>query len=386
MAAVERAPEREEGFPLGPFRLRPTFAASFVSADASLLSTPDTVHDRYFQLEPGITARAPVRDGAFTVEYAPSFRAAASFEATQAPTHVVTGSLDFPFGYDSIFSISDRFVISTLDTREVDPGGEYFFDLSQFRRNLLAANARLGLAPRFYLEVGGAFDHVAFDNPQGFFPYERRTVTAGLGYELTPTLRATVSYLHDEVPTPEDRPEAEASANGALLTLQGDLLPLLTGRLSVGFRDQANPNADQEGRRFQGLTLTGSLTRELSRSASLSLLANRATPVSNFEGNGFYVTTSLQVALSTALPGALTLDTGVAYGWNDYEVPALEIGVPREDRILSLYAGLRRTLGRQWWASVFYRQERRRSNLDLFDTTSDGFLVQVNWGLFGPRP
>jgi hypothetical protein len=35
--------------------------------------------------------------------------------------------------------------------------------------------------------------------------------------------------------------------------------------------------------------------------------------------------------------------------------------------------------------SAFYRREHRRSNLDDFDTTSDGILVQVNWGLFGPR-
>ena len=59
--------------------------------------------------------------------------------------------------------------------------------------------------------------------------------------------------------------------------------------------------------------------------------------------------------------------------------------MPREDEIFSLYAGLRRSFGRQWWASAFYRRERRTSNLDAFDTTSDGFLVQVSWGLFGPR-
>jgi hypothetical protein len=127
------------------------------------------------------------------------------------------------------------------------------------------------------------------------------------------------------------------------------------------------------------------LIRELSRSASLSLVVNRSTPVSNFEDNGFYVNTSVQAGLSTGLPGALSLETGVGYVWNDYEAPALELGVPREDRILGFYAGLRRTLSRQWWVSAFYRRERRRSNLDDFNTTSDGFLVQVNWGLFGPQ-
>jgi hypothetical protein len=52
---------------------------------------------------------------------------------------------------------------------------------------------------------------------------------------------------------------------------------------------------------------------------------------------------------------------------------------------LSLYAGLRRSLGRHWWVSAYYRRERRQSNLDSFEVTSDGFLAQVSWGLFGPR-
>ena len=82
--------------------------------------------------------------------------------------------------------------------------------------------------------------------------------------------------------------------------------------------------------------------------------------------------TRVQGALSTALSGALTLDAGLAYVWNDYEVPALEIGVPLVDRLLAFYAGLRRTLARQWWVSAFYRRERRRSNLDDFEITWTG--------------
>ena len=326
-----------------------------------------------------------MREGWFTAEYAPSFRAGASFDVTKDPSHLVTGKLDFPIGSDSNLTVSDRFVASTLDTREADPGGEYFFDLSRFRRNLLSANARLGFAPRLFVEVGGAINHVSFDQSTGFFSYENRLASAGLGYELSPTLRASVSYTYDQVPTPEDRPEAEQSASSVLLNLSGDILPLLTGQLSLGYRDQKSPNAALEGRRFQGFTMAGSLTRAFNRSSALSLLLNRSTPVSNFERNGFYVNTSIQGSLATALPWSLSLEAGLGYVWNDYDVPTLELGVPREDRILALYAGLRRNITERWWVSGFYRRERRRSNLDAFTTTSDGFLVQVNWGLFGPQ-
>lgn len=385
IAIFEKAPEPEEGLRAGPFRLRPNFTLSYVNADASLLETPGTVNDRYFQFEPGIVARAPVREGVFTAEYTPAFRAGASFAATQKPTHVFTGSLDVPFGSGSQLSVSDRYVVSTLDSREVDPGGEYFFDLARFNRNLLSANARLAVAPRFFVEVGGALNRISFEEQGGFFSYDSRLASVGLGYELSPTLRASASYVYDQVPTPEERPEAEASANSARVTLQGDLLPLLTGQLSMGYRDQKSPNAGDGGQRYQGFTMSGSLTRELGRETAVSLLLNRSTPVSNFESQGFYVNTSLHGSLVTALPWELGLEAGAGYAWNDYDLPSLETALPREDRIFDLYAGLRRSFGRHWWASAFYRRQQRYSNLDEFDTISDGFVVQVNWGLFGPR-
>jgi hypothetical protein len=382
---LEKAPEREEGFPVGPFRLRPTLTLSFVDADASLLATPGTVKDRYLQFEPGLVARAPIGDAAFTAEYLPSFRAGASFASTQDPTHVITGTFDVPFGSDSRLQVSDRFVASTLDSREVDPGGEYFFNLTRFNRNLITANARVGVSPRFFLEAGGALSHITFEQSGGFFPYDSRLASVGVGYEISPTLRTTGTYVYDYVPTPDQRPQAEASAHSAVASLQGDILPLLTGQVSVGYRDQKSPNAGAGGQRYQGLTMTGTLTRQFSRSSSLSLMLNRSTPVSNFEANGFYVSTSVQGALTTSLPWELSFDAGLAYAWSDYKLPSLELGVPREDRVLGLYAGLRRSIARRWWVSAFYRREQRRSNLDDFDTTSDGFLVQVNWGLFEPR-
>jgi hypothetical protein len=191
--------------------------------------------------------------------------------------------------------------------------------------------------------------------------------------------------VYDEIPAPEDRPEAEATASSALFSLQGDLLPLLTGSLSLGYRDQESPGAADGARRFRGFVMSGALTREFGRESSLSLILNRSTPASNFESNGFYVNTGFTASLTTPLPASLSLEAGLGMGWNDYRVPALELGVPREDRIFGLYAGLRRGFGRQWWASAFYRREQRTSNIEDFETTSDAFLVQLTWGLFSPR-
>ena len=84
--------------------------------------------------------------------------------------------------------------------------------------------------------------------------------------------------------------------------------------------------------------MTGSLTRGAGpRFVQISVLLNRSTPVSNFESNAFYVNTSIQGALSAALPWELSLEGGVGHVWNDYETPSLELGRAARDRILGFF-------------------------------------------------
>jgi hypothetical protein len=227
---------------------------------------------------------------------------------------------------------------------------------------------------------------VRFREEATFFDYGTRRASAGLGFELTPSLRAAALYAHEEVPRPDDRPEAEASAHAAELVLSGDILPLLSGRLGVAWRVQDAPGAAEGGRRFSGLTFQGSLTRDLSPDASLSLRLSRTTPVSAFEQNAYYVYTSVQGTLRLPLPLQAALDTGLGYQWNDYRTVASEIGMPREDRILAWFVGLRRPLWRHLYLGAFYRHEDRLSNVDRFDTEAEGFVLELHWDLFGLTP
>jgi hypothetical protein len=226
---------------------------------------------------------------------------------------------------------------------------------------------------------------VRFREASSFFDYDTRLVSAGLGFELTPNLKAIGSYVYDTVPRPEERPEAEATAHSARLSLSGDILPLLTGELAVGYRSQTSPNAGAGGTHYSGLTMSGVLTRQFGRDSSASLYLSRSTPVSAFEENGFYVATALQGSVQVPLPLELQLRAGAGYQWSDYRTVAAEIGEPRADRILGWFVSLRRPLRRQLSASAMYRQEDRRSNLDRFDTNADGFVLQLEWDIFGSR-
>jgi hypothetical protein len=277
----------------------------------------------------------------------------------------------------------DRFQSGVLDTRVVDPGGEYFYGLGRFNRNDADAGLSVLVGPRLSVELQGALGHVHFLEEANFFDYDTRFVSAGLGFELTPNLRATALYTYDAVPTPDERPEAEATAHGARFELNGEILPLLTGQLAVGYRSQDAPNAGPGGQSYSGLTLLAALQRELGRDANISVYANRSTPVSAFEDNAFYVSTGVQGVLKVPTVAKFELRGGLGYQWNDYKTVSPEIGSQREDRILGWFVGLRRPIARKVSVSAAYREENRSSNIDTFATDSSGLYLQLEWDIFG---
>ena len=376
-------PGQEAGLALGPFRVRASIDARFVDADTYFGETAEPTRATFVAIQPRVQAAAPVGDGRFTLDYAPVFRGLSDYDQVNSSSQGLTAGLELPVGGRVNFNVRNRFQAGILDTRVVDPGGEYFFGLGHFRRNDLNAGASITVGPRLSVELAGALGQVRFQEPANFFPYDTRSASAGFGFELTPNLKAVASYVYDAVPRPDERPEAELTANSARLSLGGEILPLLTGDLSVGYRSQDSPNAGPGGTSYSGFVMSAALTRQLGREASLGLYASRTTPVSAFEENGFYVSNSVQGTLQLPLFAQVQLQGGVGYQWNDYRTVATAIGSPREDRILGWYVGLRRPVRQNLFLSGAYRSEDRRSNLDTFDTTADGFYFQLEWDIFG---
>jgi hypothetical protein len=379
-------PARETGLAVGPFRVRAGVDARYVDADTFVESTAVPTKDRYLEVQPRVAATAPVGEGHFTLDYLPVFRAFATHDQVNSSSHVVGASLDLPVGGRVSLRARDRFQSGVLDTRVVDPGGEYFFGLGHFRRNDADVGASIMVGPRLSVELAGAAGMVRFQESSNFFDYDTRLASAGFGFEVTPTLKAVASYVYDTVPRPDERPEAESTAHSARLALNGEILPLLNGQVAVGYRSQDNPNAGPGGESYSGLTMSAGLIRELGRDSTVSAYATRSTPVSAYQANGFYVSTAVQGTAQVPAPAQFQLRGGLGYQWNDYRTVASEIGVPREDRIFAWFVGLRRPVRPNLFLSGAYRKEDRRSNVDTFDTNADGFYLQLEWDIFGNPP
>ena len=109
--------------------------------------------------------------------------------------------------------------------------------------------------------------------------------------------------------------------------------------------------------------------------------------MSAFEDNAFYVSTGVQGVLKLPLVAKFEFRGGLGYQWNDYKTIASTIGVPREDRILGWFVGLQPSHRPQALAlRPRTAKEDRSSNVDTFDTDSDGLYLQLEWDIFGTPP
>jgi len=384
--AIERA--GGDGIALGRATLRPYVSASWVDADVLAFENPVPVRDQYLQVAPGVTASIPLHDGLLAAEYEPRFRLLSDIPEVNETSHFLGVKLETPVGSRAFLRLGHRYTRAILETTVVDPGREYFYDLSRYAFNATTAAARVDLGPRLFGEAEAAWVWTRFDQaqPGGFFDYDTRTLRAGLGYDVGSDLRATVSYAYERIPPSPDRAIVETTAHSLLGTLAGTVAPLTTGSVTVGFRHQANPLAAGESASFDGVTLGGSLRRELGRASSVELQWNRATEPSAYDTNAYYVTNSLVASLSVPVPFEVWARGSVGFYRNGYPNDAPGLGAPRRDDIVGWTLGLGRQLGWRAWVRADYRRERRNSNLPGYDVTTDGFVVQLGVGLFGPGP
>jgi len=378
----------QEGLQLGGLSLRPSLVVSAVSADATLVGTTP-IEERQLQVEPRVGLDLLVGAGHATGAYAARLRRGTRVPElsaiTESTTHLVDAGLEMPMGPALELRVDDHFSTGVLETDEVDPGFEYFTNLARYRRNQLDLGLRYSGGGRVGLQAGAFFNRVELDDavagqpgvPSGFFDYETWSVRAGAFYELAPELEASLDWSRSETPTPEERPLAESSLDAFAFHLTGELSPLTRADISVGYERRRSPRAAADARSYDGVGVGLTLRRELAEGAVIELGGARATRLSGFEDNAFYVSSSLAAQATRSLPLALSVRAGAGYHWNDYRVASASVGEPRADRIFGWNVGLGRSLSRWAYVRADYGRQSRSSNLAAFENTTDSFVVQL---------
>ena len=349
-----------------------------MDATASLLNDTGTVSDRYLEIRPGLGLATRFFGGQLHANYEPALRSFGSFSPTRSPSHRVGATLDL--GADGPFQLSVReaWAAGVLEVQEVDPGGEYFFDLQRFSRNAVGLSARHEVAPTWTLAAGSALTLVRFDDPGAFFDYDIWTVDFGVDHEITENLHASFGLVHDRVPQTLDRPEAESTAYGVRAGLTGQASPFVSTQVTIGYREEEHPFAGAGGQKYRGLVLGGAVTRTLGRASRVTLTGSRSALLSAFEDNGYYVSNQVETSTVFRIPHGFFLDAAIGYRWNEYATVSPQIDAPREDNLFDWRVGLRRPIG-SGTIGTSYQRQRRRSNIDRFDTSTDRLILQFDF-------
>jgi hypothetical protein len=386
-SADDRRHEDSDGLYLGRVKVTPSFHASYVNAEGALFDTARPVKDQYYELRPQVGAEYALGDGFLRGAYQMHIRRGSSFNIVDSTTsHLGDLSLQLPLGAFAEIVASEHYAHGVLEAAEVDPGREYFFGLGRFTRHVHSAAFRL-TGGRGDAAIGGSLDDVRVDERSTFFDHEQQNAFGQLGYEVRPDVRAAATYSYTRIPASDERPEVESELHSVAGELRGEILPLTRGALSAGYFTQSSPNAGPGGTSYSGLTLGAELEKSFTPSTSVLLTAARGSHASGFEENAFYIASSVAVLARIALPWSFAGEAGAGYHRNDYRTIASSIDAPRRDSIRGVTFGLARPVTRHAYVRADYRRDRRDSNIDTFDSTSNVLTVQLGIGLFaGPPP
>src|SRR6185295_19260904 len=116
------------------------------------------------------------------IQYEPRFRPGVSLAALRRPSQVLTVKATVPVGSAVALRASHNYTRGFLETTEVDPGREFFFNLGHFTRNATEVGARVDTGSRLDFDVAAARETVDIDDNSGFFDHSKDRLTVGSGY------------------------------------------------------------------------------------------------------------------------------------------------------------------------------------------------------------
>lgn len=375
-AAVEE--EEQLVLRLGPLELRPLLSLMVGASTGTLEDVPSP--DRYgtLILEPGLRATTHLLDGRLQFQYVPTFRRFRNTTFENGVSHHADGRLGLELLPLVKLEAYGNYAYGELETREVDPGYEYFFGLRPFER--LGAGALLGYDRGGMADVDLSLDWARTDLNAGsqYFDNDQWWARAAVRRDLGGDRTLAAFYRLGWTNKAPDRLVAVNDVRELGLEWTGELRPEWPLTLTVARQTRFHEYAPGESENFSGVVAQGTISHPFSW-LTVALQGQRSTYLSAFEDNGYYVSQGGRLEFSGGLPLRLRFVLAGGLQRNDYPLEAAAIGVPRRDDVRSFAVGLSRNVGDSLFIRLDYQIEQRISNIPGYSNRTGGFMFGVGF-------
>ena len=368
------------GIRVGRFALRPSIDASYVRGSNLLLQSQDTFSDNALLVRGRLTAVLLDSANELEISYEGRYRDFERFELQDNFTNVVNINAKFMTTPRSSITFGNHFIQGAFESREFDPGGEVVGNTDPFYRNRVEGIYAMELSERLGGEISGSFNRVEFTEPENdFFNYDQTNLGVSVLYSLSPLTSLVGEYVRETTRPDQTRPEAESDANVVLFGLRGEITPLLSGRVRVGYTNQTFEQS-LVPQSYSGLVADVGLRRQFGVSTALDFSVGRRSRPSAFQQNGFYLSNYGTVRFVAPIVEKLRFSVNAAVFGNNYPLTDVATGIDRRDRTFSGAVGIAYFWMPLSYVSVDYRHDRRDSNLGEFSYRNNAVQFMVGFG------
>lgn len=371
------------GILLGRFLLQPLAEFSWVRGDNVTLDSEDPFADNAIYARGVADFELIDSENTLNFAYQVRYRKFQEFDLLKEKlSHGFDLRTSIEVSPRMTFDARNHFLRGSFETFEFDPGQEVFFNVEPFNHNLTEVGLAMDVNERVGVSLTGGYDFVRFRDQQTiFFDYETLTAGGGFYYRRSPVSSIFGELTRAITPEPSTRPEAKSVANAAQIGLEGELTPLLTGTIQAGYSWQEFGEGENL-LEYRGFVASATLTRYFTEAASLTIEGGRRTNLSNFEDNNYYLTHYGTLQFTGPIRRNLQLVTGASVFDNGYPLDSFEGAEPRKDFALAGWVGAAYFFSPLTYFRADYRYERRQSNLEQFQYTSNVLRVIVGVGIF----
>lgn len=210
------------------------------------------------------------------------------------------------------------------------------------------------------------------NNNLDFFDFSSDQVSGRFIYRLAPKTRIYAEVVYADVDyDPGNNFELDNIFKSYRAGLSWDISNKLTGDVNIGYQDRNY--ALETIQDIDGLYYDGEINWSLNTYTQLALNAKRESIDSSIDNAGGFLRTSFNAGLKHSFSELLHLQLFAGYASDD-----LVFSESRNDKRYSLSTSLDYELSRLVTVGIQYIFDKRESNLDLADFTSNTLGINVN--------